>query len=129
MTMNDGVYKCVEQLLDDSADTGWKTLTLASGVTAYSNAQTPKYRKIGNVVYLYGAVKGITTLSKVIGTLPDGYRPVKSMSYTQNTSMQDSHPHFIRIQIQVNGDIDIQASTNDISVTTWFPIDTQFLVD
>lgn len=129
MTIQDGVYNCVEQLLQDTEDSGWNNLTLASGVSAYSSIQTPKYRKIGNKVYLYGAVKGITSLSKVIGTLPEGFRPSKSMSYIQNTSAQDSHPHFARIQIKANGDIDIQFSTNDISVTTWFPIDTEFLID
>ena len=128
MTIQDGVYKCVEQLLEDTKDSGWKTLPLASGVITYGTTQTPKYRRIGDVVYLQGAVKGITTLAKVIGTLPEGYRPTKSMSYAQNTSMQDSHPHFARIQIQTSGEIEIQASTNDISATTWFPIDTSFCI-
>jgi len=129
MTIQDGVYKCVEQLLEDTQDTGWTNLSLVSGVSSYSTVQTPKYRKIGNKVYLYGAVKGITSLPRVIGTLPEGFRPQKSMSYVQNTSAQDSYPHFVRIQIKADGDIEIQFTTNDISANTWFPIDTEFLID
>lgn len=117
-----GVYEMTE-------DSGWKTLPLATGIIAYSDAQTPQYRKIGPVVYLRGAVKGITTLSKIIGTLPEGFRPSKAKAYVQNTSAQDSYPHFTRVLAQADGDIEIQYSTNDISATTWFRIDTEFLVD
>lgn len=117
-----GVYEMTE-------DSGWKTLPLASEVQAYSEAQLPQYRKIGPVVYLRGAVKNITQLAKVVGTLPVGFRPSKAKSYVQNTTVQDSHPHFTRMQVQADGDIEIQFSTNDISATTWFPIDTYFSVD
>lgn len=129
MTIQNGVYKCTEELLEKTADSGWINLTLASGVTAYSSIQTPKYRKIGNKVYLYGAIKGLTGLPKVIGTLPEGFRPQKSMSIIQNTSAQDSYPHFTRIQVKTDGDVEIQFSTNDIATTTWFPIDMEFLID
>ena len=129
MTIQNGVYACVQQLLDDTADSGWINLTLINSVTSYSPTQVPKYRKIGNKVYLYGAVKAITTVPVVIGVLPEGFRPPKSMSYVQNTSAQDSHPHFARIQIKADGTIEIQFTINDISTTTWFPIDTEFLID
>lgn len=110
-------------------DSGWITLPLASGVSAYSNAQLPQYRKVGNTVYIRGAVKGITTVPKVIGTLPAGFRPTQVRSFVQNTSVQDSHPHFTRMQVQTNGDIEIRYTTNDISASTWFPIETSFLND
>lgn len=124
-----GIYEDVEALKQKTADSGWKNFPLVSGLSAYSTIQAPKYRKIGNKVYLYGAVKGLTTVPKVIGTLPEGYRPPKSMSFPQNTSAQDSHPHFSRIQVKADGQVEIQFTTNDIAATTWFPIDLEFLID
>ena len=124
--MENGVWNAWQPVRYDS---GWKTLTLESGVSAYSNAQLPQYRKVGNVVYVRGAVKGVTQLSKVIAILPEGCRPSQVRSYVQNTTVQDSHPHFTRMQIQTDGSIEIKASTNDISANTWFPIETSFLND
>lgn len=129
MTIRDGVYKCCEYLLGKVEDSGWINLSLASGVYEYSSAQRPQYRKIGNTVYIRGAVKNVTTLPKVLATLPDGFRPTQVVSYVQNTTIQDSHPHFMRVQVQTNGNIEIKASTNDISTETWFPIDVNFLND
>ena len=62
------------------SDSGWNTLTLASGWVAYETAQAPKYRKIGSLVELCGAVKptAATTLGDnavAFGILPAGYRP------------------------------------------------------
>lgn len=124
--MENGVWNAWQPVRYDS---GWKTLTLESGVSAYSNAQLPQYRKVGNTVYVRGAVKGVTQLSKVVAILPEGFRPTQVRSYVQNTTVQDSHPHFTRVQIQTDGSIEIKASTNDISANTWFPIETSFLND
>lgn len=48
----------VEQKLSDiSADSGWISLPLDGGATAYDTDNTPRARKIGNRVYLCGAFK------------------------------------------------------------------------
>lgn len=59
-------------------DTGWISLTLASGVssTTASGGRSPAYRRIGKHVYIEGAVTfTATTAAKTIATLPAGYRP------------------------------------------------------
>ena len=59
----------------DMTDSGWIDLPLASGITAYSEAQKPRYRKIGKTVFLSGVYKGVTSENTTIATLPSGYRP------------------------------------------------------
>lgn len=61
---------------------GWNTLPLTSYFTAYSSLTTPKYIKIGSIVYLIGSVKPTSNFTsssdsfhRLIGTLPSGYRP------------------------------------------------------
>lgn len=113
----------------DLTDLGWKTLSLASGITAYSATSTPKYRKIGDVVYITGAVKGVTTANTVIGTLPEGYRPeIMDYVYVQNTSMVSGKPNFARWTIKTTGEIRVEAASNGFAAANWLPINTNFAV-
>lgn len=110
-------------------DSGWLTLPLASGITAYSDAQMPQYRKIGDVVYIRGAVKGITTNEKVVATLPEGYRPTRAKSYVQNMTASGTIANFTRMQVQADGDIEMQWNTYENNANYWYCLDTEFLVN
>lgn len=55
-------------------DSGWIYPTLQNGWVAYDDDRRFKYRKIGDVVYIQGSIKGGTHRS-VICTLPEGFRP------------------------------------------------------
>lgn len=113
-------------------DSGWIDLPLASGISAYSSSQTPQYRKVGNTVYLRGAVKGIKQDKTIIGTLPTGYRPTKVVSFAQNMSMSGGAANFARWQVQTDGDIEMQYTNHSLieyEGTEWFPIDANFLND
>ena len=55
-------------------DSGWIYPTLENGWVAYDEGRRFKYRKIGEVVYIQGSIKGGTHKS-VICTLPEGFRP------------------------------------------------------
>ena len=69
----------VAALESRTEDSGWHTLPLASGITAYSADQTPCYRRIGSQVFLTGVFKGVEESNFVIATLPEGYRPAKKV--------------------------------------------------
>ena len=64
-------------------DSGWLNLPLASGITQYASSDQYKcqYRRIGDVVYVIGCVKGISANNTTIATLPEGYRPVNTYRY------------------------------------------------
>lgn len=59
-------------------DSGWKYLTLQNGATIFNENNKPRYRKIGNIVYLDGLFSSpatSVTSPLTIATLPSGYRP------------------------------------------------------
>lgn len=57
-------------------DTGWTAATLQNSWTIYTGRRTPRYRKIGDEVFVEGEVDGGTiTAGTTVFTLPSGYRP------------------------------------------------------
>lgn len=130
MTIRDGVYKCCEWLLEKVYDTGWIDLPLGEGIQPYSPENTPQYRKIGNIVYIRGAVKGVTESNMTIGILPEGFRPGMASPYVQNTSLT-SAAVFSRCIVSGNGQLRIEylSEGGSFGADKWFPIETSFLVD
>lgn len=130
------IESSIDDMADDlitvSADTGWKTLPLATGIQAYNEANTPQYRKIGKLVVIRGTVKGVTARNTVIGTLPDGFRPTKANPYVQNTSLATgNYATQTRVTVTTTGDVKLEAISDNavFGVDKWFPIATMFLVD
>lgn len=111
-------------------DSGWVNLTLENNVVSYSDTQIPRYRKIGNKVYLKGAVKNVLT-STEIATLPEGHRPNRSGHvYMQITSTANG-ANFARWVVETNGKIRVEAISHNATygAEKWFPIHTEFLID
>lgn len=61
--------------------TDWTDLPLATGITAYSEAQKPRYMRTNKTIFLSGVVKGLTEHDSLIGTLPSGFRPAKKVIF------------------------------------------------
>ena len=125
-------------------DTGWTTLTLGTGVTS---SRPLSCRKIGNVVYIHGAIAltDLTTSYTTIASgIPEGQRPKDGnhlvLCPTSGTTLG-------RIAISTDGvitlqwiqpieatytysegslDIDYNQVTGDVS---WVYIDTSYVVD
>lgn len=112
-----------------TADSGWKTLPLASGITPNSDSVIPQYRKIGEVVYLRGGIKGIVNDNTLIGTLPAGHRPTRVFHFLQNKTASGNTPMIARWKIESDGDIVMVFAENQSEATHWFGLDTNFLVD
>jgi len=107
-------------------DSGWIDLPLATGITAYSEAQKPRYRKIGKTVFLTGVYKGATMQNEVIATLPSGYRPQKKcILATASVGTM-----FGKISIETNGEIILNRTTFEpIIAENWHSIACTFEVD
>jgi len=114
---------------DMTADSGWKTLPLASGITPNSDSVIPQYRKIGEAVYLRGGIKGIVNDNTLIGTLPAGYRPERVFHFIQNKTASGNMPMIARWKIESDGDIIMSFSYDQPEATHWFALDCNFLVD
>lgn len=119
------------------SDSGWNTLTLASGWVAYETAQAPKYRKIGPLVELCGAVKptAATVLNETavaFGTLPAGYRP----NSNRNQLCQASGTRSWLLTVYPNGNagaarLRAQNSTSyqSAATTEWLTFHIMYFVD
>ena len=109
------------------SDSGWQTLPLASGVSQQNASVYPcRYRRLGNVVYVEGAVKGFTEIQKVVATLPEGYRPAKSF-YVQTATNAGQTDTFM---FRANGDIERMATTRTPqSADDYHFINASFLID
>lgn len=114
---------------DMTADSGWKTLPLASGITPNSDSVIPQYRKIGEVVYIRGGVKGIVNDNTLVGTLPAGYRPTRVVHFLQNKTASGNVPMAARWKIESDGDIIMVFSESQSEASHWYGLDTSFLVD
>lgn len=97
-----GDWNCVNLI-----DSGWIDLPLASGISAYSDSQKPRYRKVGKEVFLSGVCKGLTQNDSLIGTLPSGYRPSKKVIFAVGSVGQI----ISRISIETNGEVNYNRST------------------
>jgi hypothetical protein len=109
------------------SDSGWQTLPLASGVSQQNESVYPcRYRRLGNVVYVEGAVRGFTEIQKVVATLPEGYRPSKSF-YVQTATNAGQTDTFM---FRANGAIERMATTrNPQSADDYHFVNASFLID
>lgn len=109
------------------SDSGWAALPLASGVSQQNASVYPcRYRKLGNVVYVEGAVKGFTEIQKVVATLPEGYRPGKAF-YMQTAT---NAGHTDTFMVRTNGAIErVSTTRNPQSADDYHFINTSFLID
>ena len=118
-------------------DSGWLTCAInTSGeFTIYDNGSNIKYRKIGKMVEVVGAVKPKTaieagTASYVFGTLPSGYRP--SLAITERA--QGSSGHSWLFSITTAGELRYSRYSNgsscvELPAGAWLPFHTTFFTD
>lgn len=111
-------------------------LPLGSEFVAYSSARTPKYRKQGNVVTVWGAVKPAAEIEAnfstkhIIGTLPSGYRPLAEVTVL----CQGSNAELWLLEVTTGGLVYASryrnAAGTAIAITTakWLPFSATFFV-
>lgn len=145
MSYPNNIYDAIEQLENEMTgvltdieslkaaaitDTGWLTLPLAEGICDYGGS-TPQYRKIGNVVFVRGAVQNVLDKNTVVAALPEGCRPSVSHNYIQNTSMRPSYLGMnARLAVKSNGDIVVETISDGACYgeDKWFPLHTDFAI-
>ena len=114
--------KCIPIL-----DSGYSSITLKSGITAHNSSVFPvRCKKQGNIVFIEGAVKGVTTKAREIGVLPEGYRPTgKQVYYVQART----GGYIDTYKISTDGLIKIMNSTaNSFVSSDYHFISTSFII-
>lgn len=107
-------------------DSGYSNITLKSGITVHNSTTYPvRCKKQGNIVFIEGAVKGVTTKAKELGILPVGYRPSKALYFTQART----GGKIDTLQISTNGLIEIMNSTaTTFNASDYHFISTSFII-
>lgn len=124
-------------------DSGWKTPSISSSLSVYGSDSynAIKYRKVGKVVDICGAVSPASTSTLANGdavtvfTLPQAYRP----SYTRTYVCHGSGRDVFMVQVQSAGGVTISryrsttstsnAYPTSVATTNWLPISVTFTVD
>ena len=106
-------------------DSGWLDLPLAAGISAYSDAQKPRYRRIGNEVFLSGVLTGITATNSTVATLPSDCRPThKKILPCASVGVM-----FAKYSIETNGEIVFNRSTIEpVAAENWHSIACSFSI-
>lgn len=119
-------------------DTGWQNLGLAGTARPNSDSSKPQYRRIGNIVYLRGALTNITrrdtvnTFAKIPAFIVlEGQTinlvPSRSHSFIQNTSRASGGvAHSARWVVSTTGNISLEAATREPLASHWFPLNTSY---
>lgn len=111
---------------ESTTDSGWKDLELASGITNKTN--TSRYRKIGNTVFLELSIQGLSSAGTIIATLPEEYRPSKTLYFIGVYGA--SAANFARFSIDSNGVITLQNIIASSYTSTYlFSLSCNFLID
>ena len=109
-------------------DTGWLDLSLSSGITQYANNDQYKcqYRKVGDIVYVVGCVKGISANNTTIASMPAGYRPINTYRYMTGRNTTGNSI----ISIATNGTISFVGLSEGATIasTDYVYIQTSFFV-
>ena len=120
-TYDYGIYQAED-------DTGWQEFTLTSDFSQTSWNKL-RYRKKNGIVYIIGTIDVLapTTWTKLITTLPQGYRPIEEL----NVACRTSWDPFMKIAITANGEIET-LNLNDggqLTANTNIFINCSFIAD
>ncbi|MFP7170758.1 pyocin knob domain-containing protein [Terribacillus sp. 7520-G] len=108
---------------------GWRDLTPRGGAQIWTESAPPQVLRIGDHVFLRGALKGITNRKFLCLTLPGDCRPQKDHVFIQNTSTDGYKARLARWIINPDGNVYVDYNTDDVwDAEKWYPIDTHFTV-
>lgn len=119
----DALQNKVGELENLTRDTGWQEIPLATGITAYSDEQAPRCRKIGKDVFLSGVLRGVTAKDQTVATLPVGFRPSKKVMFAVCSVGQ----MFTKMTVNTNGTIVLnRSSIEPVEAINWHSIACNF---
>lgn len=130
------LWDSISTINEKIKDTGWQTAVLTDDFKPYNNNNnnTPKYRKIGKVVQVWGIVSPSSTIeggteTYTIFNLPNGYIP----SFAGSFLCQGSGLRRWLLSIDTDGNVAFSRYGTDSYVAAddgvWLPFAITFFVD
>lgn len=119
-----------------TSDSGWINFILEGGAVAYPGL-APAVRKVGNVVYIRGAIYKVTDPQKVVCTLPEAYAPAMEHYFSQVVGGTGSGVGYTTVRFKVNRNrasggtatITLNGATGSLNADMTIPMSTSFIVD
>lgn len=112
------------QVAGSTADAKWEDLTPRGGSAIYDTANPPQVLRIGDIVMLRGALKGITGRSFLALTLPGHARPQKDTAALANISIGTNFiARNARWNIGTNGDMTMLYTSDNSFDAIWWSLD------
>jgi len=110
-------------------DSGWVNLTLASGVTAVSGV-APAYRKVGDRVYLRGALAAGVSTGTAFAALPVNAAPAKAHMFTVVGFAESNNEYKCTALVTVNpaGELQAQTISGTLDGCDYLPMDACWVV-
>lgn len=106
-------------------DTGWVNLELINGAVTYGADTIPRIRRIGNEIYLEGAVKGVTAGNTDVAVIPDDLLPAFNRQYVQAFGGGGATASWQITARAGSGRVRLMGvSSGTLSATSWLPIAT-----
>ncbi|TLG75243.1 hypothetical protein [Culicoidibacter larvae] len=107
-------------------------LTPINGAQIFSDDEKVMLLKVGNMVYLCGAMKNITKAGTYLN-IPVGFRPSQPHTFVNSGNwLTTSNVYLCRWQTSnKTGNLDLQAVTNadQYGVNKWFPVNTSWIIE
>lgn len=111
--------------IPEEVDTGWLTPEYTGDVTGYSANYPCKYRKVGKMVEMKGAVAGVVARNTPLFTLPEGMRPNSKTYRVCATSNGLSYT----MQIDASGVVTCLTDAQGYTSGKYYFVDTVFFID
>lgn len=123
---NSDTYSC-NYINEKLRDTGWKTATLLDGFSqnALASSGNLMYRRVGNIVYVKGSVKGFSNTGDC-AQLPAGYRPPSRVDFCAGTGGK----YYAKAMITSGGYINLLYDSRETySEGNWYAFCTSYVTD
>lgn len=109
-------------------DSGWITLNLQNEITSFDNTTTPSIRCVGDRIYIRGTIKG-ADVGETICSIPILYVPTMKHLYTSAIISENQVIGTAVIEIDVEGNLKIKASSGTINSIDEISIETCFVLN
>lgn len=118
-----------------NGDETWQNLNLSNNFKVYNDTSSnaPVFKKAGNVVELIGTISPAKTIEGsstqvLIGTLPTGFRPKKSL----RKLCQGTGKNTWLLNIDTNGEVSFSrygiTGFENAGISVWLPFEVSFFV-
>lgn len=106
---------------------GWRDLTPYGGAQPYGSGTGPQVMRVGDIIFLRGALTNITSRQQSVLTLPGDCRPSRDWQFMANISIGANYQaRFARWNIRADGTVVMDYVQDNSFDANWWSVNTVF---